>query len=218
MMLTPLQKEMLLSPSSSLSRNGVINEWFRWPNGIIYYQLDSAIPNDLRQLIYTSLSKIEAATCIRFIQGANSEGHYVRVTNIRDSGCWSYVGYIHRVQDLNLGYGCEWESTVIHEFLHAVGFHHQQCSFDRDDYVEIHLENVEEDQRHNFDKYTRDEVTAYGTRYDYNSIMHYDAYAFSNNGEPTMVAKIMPDGANMGEAEEMSAIDIYRINSMYKCH
>ncbi|KAL5277316.1 hypothetical protein ACFFRR_002511 [Megaselia abdita] len=217
MILTPMQKEMLFSPNSPLSRNGLINEWFRWENGIIYYQLDPSVPNSLRQLIFTSLAKIEAATCLHFVQGANAEGHYIHVTNT-NTGCWAYIGYIHQVQGLNLGPGCEWESTVIHEFLHAVGFHHQQCSFDRDDYVEIHLENVEEDQRHNFDKYTSDVVTAYGTRYDYDSIMHYDAYAFSMNGKPTMVAKILPDGANMGLAQEMSDIDIYRINMMYKCY
>ncbi|KAL5277302.1 hypothetical protein ACFFRR_002498 [Megaselia abdita] len=215
MMLTPRQKEMFYS--KDVARNGMINEWYRWPNGIVYYKFDRAVPTSLRQLILRSLGKIEAATCLRFRQGANSQGHHIRVTNIRDSGCWSYVGYIHQIQDLNLGYGCEWESTVIHEFLHAVGFQHQQCSYERDNYVEVHLENVEKDQRHNFDKYTRQEVTNYGTRYDYDSIMHYDAYAFSMNGKPTMVAKIMPAGAKMGEAEKMSPTDIFKINSMYKC-
>ncbi|KAL5277301.1 hypothetical protein ACFFRR_002497 [Megaselia abdita] len=215
MMLTPMQKEKLYS--KDVTRNGMISEWYRWPNGIIYYQFDSAVPTSFRQLILRSLGKIEAATCLRFIEGANFEGHHIRVTNIRGSGCWSYVGYNHRVQELSLGPGCEWESTVIHEFLHALGFHHQQCSSDRDDYIEVHLENVKEDYRSNFKKYTRDEVTAYGARYDYDSIMHYSAYAFSSNGEPTMVAKIMPDGANMGEANKMSPTDIFKINIMYKC-
>lgn len=168
-------------------------------------------------MIFTALNKIQAATCLRFVQGANSEGHYIRVKNVADSGCWSYVGYIHRVQEMNLGAGCEWESTIIHEFLHAIGFQHQQCSYERDDYVEVHLENVEDNQKHNFDKYSKDVVTNYGTRYDYNSIMHYGENSFSKNGKPTMVAKLMPEGKNMGKAEKMSATDIYKINRMYNC-
>lgn len=175
------------------------------------------IADDLADLIYTSLKKIEAATCLKFVEGANSQGHYIHVKNAADDGCWSYVGYIHKIQDMNLGNGCEWESTIIHEFLHAVGFQHQQCSYERDTYVEVHLENVEDKHKHNFDKYTKDEVTNYGTRYDYDSIMHYGDMAFSKNGQPTMVAKLMPEGANMGKAEEMSPTDIYKINAMYKC-
>lgn len=34
-------------------------------------------------------------------------------------------------------------------------------------------------------------VSSFGQRYDYGSIMHYDAYAFSANGNPTIVPKVM---------------------------
>lgn len=164
------------------------------------------------------MAKVEEVTCLKFKQGANSDGNYVRVTD-NEEGCWSYVGYLHEAgQQLNLGDGCEYEGTVIHEFLHAVGFQHQQCSYERDDYVELFLENVEPDMRFNFDKYTKEEVTNYGTRYDYDSIMHYDSYAFSMNGKKVMIPKFLPEGQNMGLAEELSQTDIYKINTMYNCH
>lgn len=167
------------------------------------------------------MKKIEAVTCVRFKEGANPQGYFIRVTNIRKEGCYAYVGYLRNpIQQLNLGDGCEWEDTVIHEFLHAIGFQHQQSSYERDDYVEIHLENVEDfpvDQKHNFNKYTNKQVTEFGTRYDYDSIMHYDGMAFSKNGKPTMVAKKMPEGKNMGKATKMSSTDITKINRMYSC-
>ena len=165
-----------------------------------------------------SLAKVEEATCMRFIQGVNSEGNYVRVTD-NEEGCWSYVGYLHKPgQQLNIGYGCDADFIIIHEFLHAAGFQHQQCSYERDDYVELFLENVEPDMRFNFDKYTEAEVTNFGTRYDYDSIMHYDAYAFSMNGKKVMVPKFLPEGENMGLAEELSPTYNYKIDAMYNCH
>lgn len=65
-----------------------------------------------------------------------------------DSGCWSYVGRSGGRQTLNLqrsypGNGCFRNGTIVHEFLHAAGFFHQQSAPERDDYVEIVWENIQ---------------------------------------------------------------------------
>lgn len=41
---------------------------------------------------------------------------------------------------------------------------------------------------HNFAKYRQDEVTDFGVPYDYGSVMHYRATAFSKDGNRTIVA------------------------------
>lgn len=61
-----------------------------------------------------------------------------------------------------------------------------QSAFDRDNYVKINKENMPDAAKHNFNKYGDDEVSHFGETYDYNSVMHYDAYGFSVNGEPTI--------------------------------
>jgi hypothetical protein len=41
-------------------------------------------------------------------------------------------------------------------------------------------------KEHNFRKYNEATVTNFGVQYDYGSIMHYSAYAFSKNGKTTI--------------------------------
>ena len=90
-----------------------------------------------------------------------------------------------RYQNLNLsvffiiaGFGCWFEDTVVHEFIHAFGFHHEQVRPDRDNYVEIIYENIPGDKVHNFNLFTGSHT--YGVQYDGFSVMHYSSTAFSN--------------------------------------
>ena len=66
----------------------------------------------------------------------------------------------------------------MHEFIHALGFHHEQVRPDRDDYVEIIWKNIPEDKAHNFAIF--EGSFTYGVAYDGNSVMHYGAWAFSD--------------------------------------
>ena len=57
--------------------------------------------------------------------------------------CSSYIGMIEGAQRLSLTDGCFRHGTIMHEFLHALGFHHEHKRADRDDYVTIHWDNIE---------------------------------------------------------------------------
>ena len=79
-----------------------------------------------------------------------------------------------------------WQSSVIlHELGHAIGFQHEQCRNDRDNYITVYLENVASNMRYNYNKLNTDNRNI---RYDYTSIMHYGekvkcsniSYSFSN--------------------------------------
>ena len=76
------------------------------------------------------------------------------------------------------GGGCWFEDTVVHEFIHAFGFHHEQVRPDRDNYVEIIFENIPQDKVSNFNLFTGS--LTFGVDYDGYSVMHYTSTSFSN--------------------------------------
>ena len=53
------------------------------------------------------------------------------------------------------------------------------------------------------------------TPYDLQSIMHYDAYAFSRNGQPTIVPRT--SRVAIGQRQGLSATDIAEIRDYYSC-
>jgi len=203
--------DIILMPDQ---RNGLINEYYRWPGKTLVYEFDPAVTASQRDLIRNSLGQYTANTCIQHRERQAGDVDYIYVTNV-NSGCWSYVGRLGGRQELNLqANGCMYTGTIVHEFLHALGFYHQQSATERDDYVTIMWENIQEGTEHNFDKYGADIITNFGTPYDFGSVMHYDAYAFSKNGQKTIVTK---NGEAIGQRDGLSPIDIQKVNIMYKC-
>lgn len=75
-------------------------------------------------------------------------------------------------QQLNLqlnepGYGCFRLYTIVHEFLHALGFYHMQSNYVRDDYVEIIWENIQSGTENNFNKMSETSTSNFGVDYDF---------------------------------------------------
>ena len=69
-------------------------------------------------------------------------------------------------------------------------------------------------EQRNFEKYPG---ITFNLPYDYNSIMHYGFNDFSKDGVlPTMLPK--KKGANIGNRELMSELDVQRINILYHCN
>ena len=92
-------------------------------------------------------------------------------------------------QPLSLGdKQCYFESVIVHEFIHAIGFTHEQNRPDREDYVEVIYENIIDSAEFAYKKKENDWI--YDTRYDWKSVMHYSNQFAINKSLPTMKSKV----------------------------
>ena len=66
-----------------------------------------------------------------------------------------------------------------------------------------------------FDRYSNRKIDSLGVEYDYHSVMHYGARAFSKNGQPTIVAR-NPLIKKFGNTH-LSLLDIRQAKLLYNC-
>lgn len=155
----------------------------------------------------------EKAEYVKFVPKDSSHTFWLNIGHFT-SGCHSYVGrrlsLENQGQTLNLGIGCVTIGTVAHELLHALGIYHEQSRYDRDNYVEVKMENIDEENQINFEKQTSD--NSLGIEYDYGSVMHYGEYAFSNNTKKTIISP-----QPIGQRNGLSNPDALLLKYLYRC-
>lgn len=133
------------------------------------------------------------------------------MTFVPGSGCSSYVGFNNMAaQSIWLADACSTGNTI-HEIGHAVGLYHEHTREDRNTYVKVLYENIDPNRAFNFDQQIAGASDIGG--YDYGSIMHYGAYAFSINGLPTI--ETIPAGIPIGQRNGLSAGDIAGTRLLY---
>ena len=110
------------------------------------------------------------------------EHDYVSVKKSNE-GCRSLVGKGKGKQDIWLKKYCVLDNgkpdgSILHEFIHAWGFSHEQNRPDRNKYVQVFKERINDTKWNNFKM--KEDYKTFGVPYDYGSIMHYVSYAFRN--------------------------------------
>lgn len=235
------QGDMIISQQEIDQFNGLIDESRRWADNIVPYTINMARFSELQILsqirqnnirknklsdseqaayIHKAAETINNLHCVTLVNRTN-ERDYIEVSG-DSTGCSSYVGRQGGRQVISLApntpeVGCFRLYTIVHEFLHALGFHHMQSSHDRDQYVNIVWANIESGRDNNFSLYGSSRVTHFAVPYDYGSVMHYPATAFSINGEATIVPLQNLGGLVMGQRTQLSESDSLRLKRMYGC-
>jgi len=202
-------------------RQAIPSATARWGNKMMPYAFDNSVSYSNKVKINQALKELNNALsgCIKVQQiKLGYSGNYVHVTT-QPKGCYAYVGNINRgAQELNLqDGGCFSSSTIIHEFVHALGAFHVHSRDDRDKYVSINWSNIQQSQQHNFKKHAN--APTFGTPYDPLSIMHYEHWAFGiDKSKPTIYSKMSNVPTNkLGTAEQLRDADIILLRKMYGC-
>ena len=165
-------------------------------------------------MIRTAMLDINNRTCIQFVPRYNAEW-YLEITGDQE-GCFASVGFTGGYSFLNLSpASCFDMRTIRHELLHVLGFLHEHQRPDRDQYVDILWENIDETLFQQFDLENEASVDYHGLPYDYESVMHYGDRTFSKNGGKTMRSKF--PWARIGQIQTFSSLDIVRMNLVYEC-
>ncbi|CRK97806.1 CLUMA_CG011183, isoform D [Clunio marinus] len=223
------QGDIVMSPeevaeyeNSRNTKTGLIATRYSWAGGIVPYRIvESDFTLDQVSYIHRGARRMEEVTCLRFVPyDPKVHNDFITVTG-SGSGCFSSVGrrgtgeQILNLQPNNLEVGCFRLHTIIHEFMHAVGFYHMQSAAERDEWVEIVWDKIQAGTEGNFAKQSETVVSNYGVDYDYGSVMHYPSVSFSIDGSPTIIPLKDLNGETMGQRVRMSEKDILRLNSAY---
>lgn len=195
-----LEGDMVLSSD----RNAVESTW---PTLEIPYVLSPELASRT-DVIVSAMEMVSEHTCVSF-HNRTSETNYLLFKTSR--GCASYVGFIGGEQPVFIGPPCK-VGNIIHEILHALGFHHEHTRTDREQYITIHPHNIMAGMEKNFKK--QDGIT-FDVPYDITSIMHYGSGFFSVNGLPTIVPNTEVE--NMGQRVRMTEADIKKVRCLYNC-
>lgn len=188
--------------SNETARLGLASPFVRWPNAIVFYDMDKSMDKKGRDVVIAAMEHIQNVSCLRFRVKDGTTKNYVLIKS--GKACSSKVGMRRGAQLMIIDGNLCSKGSVIHELLHALGFLHIHTSKNRDEYIEIKWENIKEDAKLNFKTFAAP-VSMFETEYDYDSITHYSTNAFAKDkSKPTIIAKkAAPNmGQRKGEKDE----------------
>ena len=197
-------------------QNVVRNQrWNTRVNGVVQipYVLDSRFSIFKVNTIKNALRDLSNRSKVVQFNPRKNERDYIYVSPF--GGCSSYVGKVGGRQELTLQGGCASKGITQHEFIHALGLYHEQSRPDRDEYVKINWQNIQNGMEYNFEK--NNGSSTLGNKYDYNSVMHYENDAFSSNGRVTITPLKPLNGKILGQRKQADNQDIIDIQLLYQC-
>jgi len=207
-------------------KNAILGDEFRWPFRALPYKFVPDYSSEERRTVIKMITKLTkelnaAGPCVVLRPKMAKDTRFAIVTN--KDACSSRVGHQKGLsksgQRINLGYKCINKNKlgrIQHEFIHALGFWHEQSRTDRNDYITVVEGNIIPRRLKNFKPHY--DSNNQGFPYDYGSVMHYPKHAFAiDRSKLTIITKDRTKQNKIGQRKGPSKQDIAEIRRYYKC-
>lgn len=181
-----------------------------WDKPEIPYAIDVDAPRP--EEIEKALKHIEEKTGLKFIPYDNQPDAILFQKG--KEHCLSALGRLGGVQPIRLSDSCGWHE-ITHEVMHALGFIHEHSRFDRNDYIAVEWQNIEEKYHMQFEIFAEDLAgPAKHSPFDYHSIMLYEKNFFAKDkGLTTLKSKT---NQLVSPGRGLSALDIDRVKKLFR--
>ncbi len=202
--------DALAEPNQGIdAKLGLASRVRKWSNNTIVYVLDNSLSSRQREVTFDAMDEWINKTNIRFKERTN-ESSYVTIRNSgRNCNCASAsLGVQGSRGTINMGVRTG-IGVMTHEIGHTLGYLHEQNRSDRDQFVNIFPENIQDGA---ISQFRVDNNSVNPGRFDVESIMIYSSFTFSKNGQPVMLEK---DGSRIPFRSRLSAGDIAGTNQLY---
>jgi hypothetical protein len=182
-----------------------------WAGGIIPYSFDPRFTNPER--VQRVLDYFNEYTPVRFVPFTDQKDSIVFSPG-EVQLCLSYVGRIGGHQPIYLDDRC-YEKEITHEIMHAIGFIHEHSRPDRDQFVRVNWDKIEEDKQSQFEAAPISMAKAHkGRPFDYQSVMIYNPSTFAKvRGDQTIEsvtgAKIEPAASGLSPEDQARLIQLF---------
>lgn len=199
------------------------NRHDRWFDGIVHYTFHSSVSARLQATVREAMNKWEDVTCVQFFESTDEKDYIQFISAPNKEHCTAdSIGRQGGQQDIVLGYSCQDVGELLHVLGHVIGLWSEQTRPDRNRFVKVQMNAVDEGQEGNF-RIRSDFTVGYeGVGYDFGSIMHLGSRAYSKDGSPTTEVRYTEEyerqgTPKLGQRSELSSGDILRVNRLYHC-
>jgi hypothetical protein len=145
------------------------------------------------KLIEKAVSYVNNVTCVRFRPYRPTDTAYLEINNKGPKCSISRHGYSPEKILVNFCDSClENRVYILQQFTYIMGFNNMQKDPNRDEWVNIHWDNIAPDSMKMFHKKKPCEVTNFRLPYDYHSVMQiYANQGVKKKGQISMSAKVI---------------------------
>lgn len=195
-----------------------------WPNGKVFIDVET---HAVSQELVTRLRE----ACAQWTANSKAECIFVRPNEVENPlfissyklGCWTSLGYNTTVSwqrshpnQMNMEPSCFDKHSTLHEMGHVFGLIHEHQRYDRDNYIQVDMENIKPEWRDAWTKIGEAfDLQNFNKKYDIGSIMHYGQYTGSNINPNNPSYAIKAGGQNFGFQTVLSDEDKTAIADIY---